>query len=145
MVFVSMFFANFFIFILGYIETKTIVNLLRIPFKILGPIIFLLSTIGCYALRNNLLDVWVMFVAGIIGYFMRRTGYSMAGVILGVILGDLGESAYVKALQMLEYDWFRFFQRPISAILLIFALLTLFLQLYKAFKSLITQDATTNG
>jgi putative tricarboxylic transport membrane protein len=140
-VFVSMFLANFCIFFLGYIETKTVVNLLKIPFKILGPVIILLATIGCYALRNSLLDVWVMFVAGIVGYFMRRTGYSMAGLILGVILGNIGEAAYVKAIQMLNYNWFGFFQRPISAVLIIFALLTLFLQLFKAVRELKHQKA----
>jgi putative tricarboxylic transport membrane protein len=136
MVFVSMFLANFCIFFLGYLETKTVVNLLKIPFRFLGPIIILLATIGCYALRNSIFDIWVMFIAGILGYFMRRTGYSMAGLILGVILGNIGEAAYVKALQMLNYTWLGFFQRPISASLLIFAFITLFFQLFKSIKQL---------
>jgi putative tricarboxylic transport membrane protein len=124
-VFVAMFLANISIFMLGYIETKTIVNLLRIPFRILGPAILILSFVGCYALRNLIWDVWVMFLAGIVGYFLRRTGYSMAGIILGVILGELGESAWIKSMQLMSYNWFGFFERPISAVLLGFALLIL--------------------
>jgi putative tricarboxylic transport membrane protein len=125
-VFSSMFVANMFIFILGYIETKTIVNLLRIPFRILAPAIMLLSTVGAYALRNSLLDVWVMFIAGIAGYFLRRSGYSVPGIILGVILGELGEAAFVKTMQLFNYNWFKFFTSPICAILIIAGLLTLF-------------------
>jgi putative tricarboxylic transport membrane protein len=130
-VFVAMLFANMFIFVLGYIETKTIVNLLRIPFRILAPAIMVLATIGGYALRNLILDVWVMFVAGIAGYFLRRSGYSIPGIILGVILGKLGESALVKSMQIMHYNWFGFFGRPICAILLIGGVVTLLFNIIK--------------
>ncbi len=136
-VFVAMFVANLFIFILGYIETKTIVNLLRIPFRILAPCIMLLATVGAFALRNMLLDVWVMFIAGIAGYFLRRSGYSVPGIILGVILGDLGEAAFVKSMQMLDYSWFGFFKSPVCAVLLIAALLTLFFNAFKSVKAMV--------
>ena len=118
-VFVAMLLANLCIFLLGYIETKTIVNLLRIPFRILAPAIMILATIGGYALRNLLVDVWVMFLAGIGGYFLRRSGYSVPGIILGVILGQLGESALVKSMQIMQYHWLGFFGRPVCAVLLI--------------------------
>ncbi len=133
-VFVAMLFANMFIFVLGYIETKTIVNLLRIPFRILAPAIMVLATIGGYALRNLILDVWVMFVAGIAGYFLRRSGYSIPGIILGVILGKLGESALVKSMQIMHYNWFGFFGRPICAILLIGGVVTLLFNIIKPVK-----------
>lgn len=138
-VFVAMFIANLFIFLLGYIETKTIVNLLRIPFRILSPCIMILSTIGAYSLRNNLMDVWVMFAAGIAGYFLRRTGYSVPGIILGVILGNLGESAFVKSMQMMHYSWLGFFGRPVCAILLGAALLTILWNLFKFSKEMVFQ------
>ena len=132
--FVAMFVANVLIFILGYIETKTIVNLLKIPFRLLCPIIFILSTIGSYALRNTLMDVWVMVLAGVAGYFLRRSGYSVAGIILGVILGKLGESAFVKAIIIIEYNWVGFFTRPVCAVLMVGGILTLVWNLYSSFK-----------
>jgi putative tricarboxylic transport membrane protein len=134
--FVAMFVANLFIFLLGYIETKTIVNLLRIPFRILSPCIMILATVGAFALRNSLLDVWVMFLAGIAGYFLRRSGYSVPGIILGVILGNLGEAAFVKSMQMLHYNWFGFFGRPVCAVLLAAALFTLSLNVLKSAKQM---------
>ncbi len=136
-VFVSMFLANLFIFILGYIETKTVVNLLKVPFRLLAPAIMILSTIGAFALRNSLLDVWVMFITGISGYLLRRSGYSMPGIILGVILGNLGESAFVKAMQMQDYSWLGFFGRPVSAILFTAALVILFFNLLGPVKEFI--------
>jgi putative tricarboxylic transport membrane protein len=113
------------------VETKTIVNLLRIPFRILAPAIMILATIGGYALRNSLLDVWVIFISGIAGYFLRRSGYSIPGIILGVILGKLGESALVKSMQIMHYNWLAFLGRPVCAVLLILGLGTLILSIIK--------------
>ena len=56
-VFAGMLLANLSIFLLGFIETRTIVHLLRIPFSRLAPAILLIATIGCYALRNLVVDV----------------------------------------------------------------------------------------
>ncbi|HAT36590.1 MAG TPA: hypothetical protein DCS82_12825 [Rhodospirillaceae bacterium] len=131
-IFVAMFLANIAIFGLGYFETKTIIHLLRIPFSLLAPSILLVSTIGAYALRNTLLDVWVMFIAGIAGYFLRRWGYSMAGIVIGAILGKLGESAFVKSMQLMEYNYLGFFERPIAATLIILAMLSV---VYGAYRS----------
>lgn len=129
--FVAMFVANLCIFGLGYLETKTTVHLLRIPFRIFAPAILLLSTVGAYALRNLIVDVWVMFGAGILGYLLRRTGYSVAGIVLGVILGDLGEAAFVKSMQLMHYDFFGFFGRPVAAVLLLAGAGTIVLNLLR--------------
>ena len=126
--------ANLSIFLLGFIETKTIVHLLRIPFSRLAPAILLIATIGCYALRNLVVDVWVMFIAGIAGYFLRRSGYSMAGIVLGVILGQIGESAFVKNAQLFRYDLTEFFTRPICAVLITLALVSLAVSIWRALR-----------
>ncbi len=133
-VFVAMFFANIAIFGLGWFETKTIVHLLRVPFSILGPTILLISTIGAFAARNLVIDVWVMYVAGIVGYLMRRSGYSMPGIVLGLILGRIGESAFVKTMQMLDYSFLGLFTRPVSATLLVLTILSIIYNLYDALK-----------
>jgi putative tricarboxylic transport membrane protein len=123
--FAAMFFANVSILLLGFLETKTVVHLLRIPFRILGPAILLLATIGAYALRNLLVDVWVMYIAGIAAYFLRRSGYSVAGIVLGLILGKIGEAAFVKSMQIMHYNFFGFIERPIAAGFILFGLATI--------------------
>ncbi len=129
--FAAMFFANVSILLLGFLETKTVVHLLRIPFRLLAPAILLLATIGAYALRHLLVDVWVMYLAGIVGYFLRKSGYSVAGIVLGLILGRLGEAAFVKSMQMMHYDFLGFFGRPIAAALIVLGFVTIVLNIVR--------------
>ena len=140
-VFAAMFFANCFILVLGYLQTKTVVHLLRVPFHLLAPAILLIATIGAYALRNLVVDIWVMYIAGIAGYFLRRSGYSVAGMVLGLILGKLGESSFTKSMQMLNYDVFDLFTRPIAALLLVAAFATLAWNIYSELKKPATAPA----
>ncbi len=133
--FAAMFFANICILGLGWFQTKTVVHLLRIPFRRLAPAIMLIATIGAFALRNLVIDVWVMYLAGIAGYFLRKTGYSVAGIVLGLILGKLGESAFVKSMQMLDYDFLGFLDRPISMFLLAAGFITIAMNVRRALKA----------
>lgn len=120
-VFGAMLVANFCILLLGWMETKTVVHLLRVPFGILGPCILVIAAIGAYALRNLVFDVWVMFIAGIVGHYLRRHGYSMPGIVLGLILGSIGESAFVKTVQIFHYDLWQLVDRPVALTLLLLA------------------------
>ncbi len=132
-VFAAMFFANLSIIFVGFLETKTIINLLRIPFQFLAPMILLLATVGAYAVRGLTIDVVVMFLAGVIGFFLRRSGYSVAGIILGLILGKIGEQTFAQAMQMLHFEWSGFLDRWIALGLLIAGFLTLGGSIYGAF------------
>lgn len=132
-VFSAMFFANVSILFIGFMETKTIINLLRIPFQFLAPMILLLATVGAYAVRGLTIDVIVMFLAGVVGFFLRRSGYSVAGIILGLILGKIGEQTFAQAMQMLHFEWSGFFNRPIALLLIIAGILTLCGSIYGAF------------
>lgn len=123
-VFAAMFFANICILLLGFFETKGIIHLLKIPFLYLSPFILLLASVGAYAVRNLWVDVLVMFIAGAIAYFLRRSGYSMAGIVLGVILGKLGEQNFAQAMQMVSYDWVEFLSRPFVGILVAGSIIT---------------------
>ena len=132
-VFAAMFFANLSIILIGFLETKTIINLLRIPFQFLAPMILLLATVGAYAVRGLTIDVVVMFLAGVVGFFLRRSGYSIAGIVLGLILGKIGEQTFAQAMQMLHFEWSGYFDRPIALGLLIAGFLTLGGSIYGAF------------
>lgn len=129
--FASMFWASVAILLLGILETKTTVHLLRIPFPVLAPGILVFSTIGAYALRNSILDVWTMFVAGIAGYILRRRAYSLPAIVMGVILGEIGESAFSKAMIMMDYSFWGFFTRPVPAVLVILGLATMILNVVR--------------
>jgi putative tricarboxylic transport membrane protein len=139
--FAAMFFANVCILGLGWLQTKTVVHLLRVPFRLLAPAILVIATVGAYALRNLMLDVWVMYLAGIGGFLLRRSGYSIPGIVLGLILGRLGESSFVKAMQLLHYRPLLLFTRPIAALLLALALLTVAWNLYQALRTPPSREA----
>jgi len=132
-VFAAMFFANLSIIFVGYLETKTIINLLRIPFQFLAPMILLLATVGAYAVRGLTIDVVVMFLAGIVGFFLRRSGYSVAGIVLGLILGKIGEQTFAQAMQMLHFEWSGYFDRPIALGLILAGFATLGGSVYGSF------------
>jgi len=132
-VFAAMFFANLSILAIGYLETRTIINLLRVPFQFLAPLILLLATVGAYAVRGLTVDIIAMFVAGVVGFFLRRSGYSVAGIVLGLILGKIGEQTFAQAMQMLHFEWSGFFSRPIALVLIVAGFLTLCASVYRAF------------
>ncbi len=133
-VFAAMFFANIAILVLGFLETKSVLHLLRIPFQFLAPGILLMATVGAYATRNQVIDVVVMFAAGILAYFMRRTGYSVPGIVLGLILGKIGEQTFAQGMQMVSYDVGEFVTRPIVAVLLLAGISTILTSIYRALK-----------
>ena len=133
-VFAAMFYANISIFFLGWLQTKTVVHLLRIPFQFLSPAILILATVGAYAVRGLVVDIIVMFVAGIAAFFLRRSGYSVAGIVLGVILGKIGEQTFAQAMQMLHYDLGSYLRRPISAVLLVAGVATILVNIYRALR-----------
>jgi len=78
------------------------------------------------------LDVVVMFLAGILGYLLRRTGYSIPGIVLGLILGKIGEQNFAQGMQMVHYDLGTYFSRPICALLITAGALTLLTGIYRA-------------
>jgi putative tricarboxylic transport membrane protein len=133
-VFAAMFFANIAILVLGFFETKTVLHLLRIPFEFLAPGILLMATVGAYAVRNLVMDVGVMFAAGILAFFLRRTGYSIPGIVLGLILGKLGEQNFAQAMQLVSYDFVVFATRPIVGVLLLAGVATILTNVYRALK-----------
>ena len=131
-VFAAMFYANLSILFIGLIETKTILYLLKIPFQFLAPMILLLSSIGSYIGRGLVLDVMIMFGAGIIGFLLRRSGYSIPGIVLGIILGKIGEQNFAQGMQMVHYDIVEYLSRPICLLLIVAGLLTLLTGVYRA-------------
>ena len=134
-VFAAMFYANLSILLVGVLETKTILNLLKIPFQFLAPLILMLATTGAYISRGLVLDVMIMFAAGIIGYFLRRTGFSIPAIVLGLILGKIGEQNFAQGMQMVHYDIGTYFSRPICTVLIIAGAITFLSTIYRAFSS----------
>ncbi|MCL2382144.1 MAG: tripartite tricarboxylate transporter permease [Treponema sp.] len=113
-VFISMFIANVLLFVGGIYGVKLFAQVSRLPYYIQGSIIITLCFVGTFAQGNNLNNVWIMLVAGIFGYFMKKYGFSVAGLVLGIILGPLIEQSFRQMLIITGGSWSGVFFRPIA-------------------------------
>jgi putative tricarboxylic transport membrane protein len=112
-----MMFATLGILIYGLVLTRLLVQVLRARYQIIVPIIFVLCTIGAFAIAARLFDVWVMLAFGVLGFALRLLNYPMAPLVLGLVLGDLLEKSLRRGLVLSDGDVTPFFTRPISAAL----------------------------
>jgi len=121
--FIGMIIANIFIIIMGVSMSKVFLKLLQLPKYFIYPGILLLCTIAAFNLRNSWSDVWMLFIFGIIGYFMDKYEWPVAPLVLGMVLGNLLEDSFRRALLIYDGDFFVFFKLPVSAILLIISVI----------------------
>ncbi len=109
--FIGMLIANIFILIVGLSSIRLFTKILLVPRTILTPLIIILCVIGSYSLGNNYFDVFVMLVAGIVGYFLKKYGFPASPLILGLILGPMLESNLRRSLVMSQGDISIFFYK----------------------------------
>jgi len=122
----SMYIGNVMLLILNLPLVGIWARMLKIPKALLIPLILAFSVVGVFTVNNNLAEVWIMFIFGIIGYFMKKFSFPAAPVVLALVLTPLMENALQQSLQMSHQSFSIFFTRPISLILLIVAVLSLF-------------------
>lgn len=113
-IFAAMIIANVLMIFAGIGVAQMFSTLMRTPPAILAAFIIVLSLIGAYGVRNNIFDVYVCIVFGIIGWGMKRVGFPPAPLILGVILGPLAERYFLTSLANFGQDYTIFVTRPIS-------------------------------
>ena len=123
----SMYIGNVVLLILNLPLIGLWVQLLRVPPRILLPLILLFCMTGTYAVGGNLFDLWVMVVFGILGLLLQRYGYPVAPIVLGLILGPMLETHFRRALIISRGDYGIFLARPIAAGLLAVAAVYLML------------------
>ena len=107
------------------------IKILKTPFTILAPIIFVLCLIGGYAPTESMHDVWLMIIFGIVGYLMRKLDYPLAPAVLAIVLGPLAEPALRQSLIISDGEFSIFFTRTYSGPIMVVAILLLFLPLLK--------------
>ena len=120
--------ACVFLLLLGLGLGPRLSRLISIPKKILLPIVIVLCVIGSFAGNNRLFDVLLMFVFGLLGFFMRKYGYSIASMTLAVVLGGMMDSNFRRAVSLAvseENKLLALFGRPISMVLLVVTVLTI--------------------
>ncbi|SFN21261.1 tripartite tricarboxylate transporter permease [Variovorax sp. OV329] len=131
----SMWIGNLMLVILNLPLIGLWVKLLTIPYRWLFPAIVLFCAIGVYSTNNNVFDIWLVALFGIVGYAFLKLGCEPAPLLLGLILGPMMEENLRRALLLSRGDWSVFGTRPISLGLLMAALLLLVVVLAPSIRS----------
>jgi putative tricarboxylic transport membrane protein len=127
----SLYAANLFTLVINVAFIPVFIKVLKTPFTILAPVIFTLCLIGGYAPTQDMHDVWLMIIFGIVGYLMRKLDYPLAPAVLAIVLGPLAEPAMRQSLIISEGSFMIFFNRAYAGPITVAALLLLFLPLFK--------------
>jgi putative tricarboxylic transport membrane protein len=112
-----MLFASIGILIYGLTLTQLLVKILQVPQTLVMPVVFVLCTVGSFAIASRFFDIYVMLAFGIIGFILRQLNYPMAPLVLGIVLGDLLDKNLRRGLTLSDGDLSPFFTRPISFVM----------------------------
>jgi putative tricarboxylic transport membrane protein len=126
----SMYIGNVMLLILNLPLVGFWASLIKIPYRILAPSVLTLCVIGAYTIRNNMFDVWISLIFGVIGFFMRKLDFPPAPVVLALVLAPMVENAFRQSLTISRGSVSIFITRPISAALLILVVFSLALSIY---------------
>lgn len=118
----SQYIADVMLLVLSTAFIPLSVRALRVPYTILMPLIIIFCITGAYSLKNSVWDIGQMLVFGVLGYAMKKLGYSPAALTLALVLGPLAERALRQSLIISDAGLGIFFLRPISAVLTVAAL-----------------------
>ena len=110
---------QFIMLIVGLGCAKVSPYILKIPQTILLPLIAAFCIVGAYSNANNLFDVLISIIFGIIGFGMKKFGYPSAPLVLGIVLGPIAESNLNRALILSNNSWTTFITHPISCFFLV--------------------------
>src|SRR5438270_9680539 len=110
--------ANVVMIALGFAAALSFALLMRVPAPILYTFIVVFCFLGAFALRNDMADVWLTMLFGVLGFFMRRWGLPVPPLVMGVILGPMAEGYFLTSMVSSGNDPSVFLTRPVSAVLL---------------------------
>jgi TctA family transporter len=130
----SMWIGNLMLVIINLPLIGLWVSLLRVPYRLLFPAILVFCCIGVYTLNNSTTEVVIMVIFGLLGYLFAKTGCEGAPFLLGFILGPLMEENLRRAMVISRGDPMVFLSRPISAVLLLFSAILLFIVIFPAIR-----------
>ena len=129
----SMYIGNVMLLVLNLPLIPLWVKVLKVPYRILFPLILLFCLIGSYSLKNDIFTVLVMIIFGIVGYLFRKFDYEGTPLLLAFVLGPLLEVNLRQSLLLSQGSFLIFFTRPISAVFITLAFISLILSLISFF------------
>jgi putative tricarboxylic transport membrane protein len=110
----SMYLGNMALLALNIFAIPLFVLMIKLPYRILAPAVILVCTIGTYSVNGSIVETWLMFAAGLVGFFMRLYGFSPAALVLALVLGPLAEQSLRQTLTISGGSFGIFLERPMS-------------------------------
>ncbi|HWQ61607.1 MAG TPA: tripartite tricarboxylate transporter permease, partial [Negativicutes bacterium] len=114
----SMYIGNVILLVLNLPMVGLWVQMLKVPYALLAPSVVLICSVGVYSIKNNVTDVLMMLIFGIIGYILRKLDFELGPLLLAFVLGGILEKSLSQALLIANGNFAVFVTRPISATLL---------------------------
>jgi putative tricarboxylic transport membrane protein len=109
----------------GVLCARWLATITLVPTPLLAPCLLVVSLVGAYAYRQSFLDVIYALVFGVVGFLARRYRYPVVGLVMGLLLGGLAETSFHQALDISDGSYWIFLEEPISAVILVTAVVLL--------------------
>ncbi len=127
----SFYVSNLFALIVNLAFIPLFIWMLRMPFTVLAPLIFVLSIVGGYAAMADMFDIWLLLVFGFGAFFLRKFDYPVAPAVLAIVLGPIAEPTLRQSLLLSSGDPSIFFTRPIAAPIMVVAIILILMPAFK--------------
>lgn len=120
-IFGALLIASFVVLVIGLTTIRVLLRLLTIPFEIFSTMVLVFAVIGTFAIFNRPIDMWIMLICGVVGFFAKQFGFPLSALVLGLVLGRIAEVGLVNGIGVSRGDWAVFFTRPFTVGTLVLA------------------------
>lgn len=114
----SMYLGNMALLAINIFAIPLFVQIIKVPYRLLGPTVVVICALGTFSVHASFVETWIMFAAGIAGFFMRLYGFSPAALVLALVLGPLAEEALRQTLTISRGSFMIFIERTPSLVIL---------------------------
>ena len=128
----SMYVGNLMLLLLNLPLVGLFVSVLRVRYAYLYPVIIMFCIIGVYEVNHSIIDVWIMLIMGVLGYFLRKFDFDPAPLVLGLVIAPIFELSLRQSLVMSGGDYMIFLTRPFAAVLFAISALLLTMSIMSA-------------
>ncbi|WP_292286164.1 tripartite tricarboxylate transporter permease [Marivita sp.] len=119
----SMYLGNMALLTISIFAIPLFVQIIKVPYRILGPTVIVVCALGTFSVNASFIELYIMFAAGIVGFFMRLYGFSAAALVLALVLGPLAEEALRQTLTISRGSFMIFVERPASVWIILVTLM----------------------
>ncbi len=122
-IFVGLFIANILMVVAALALVKYLVRVLLIKSEVLSFIIITICLVGAFAVNKRMLDLWIVIFCGLIGFFIKKYGFSAGAMVLGLVLGELAEGGLIRGLSLYEGNVITMLMRPVTFVVLLISVI----------------------